>query len=68
MIDTMKLKGIISERGLSQRKVAKTLGMTEKTFYGKMKKGVFDSDEMQSMIELLRIENPVEIFFANIGA
>lgn len=68
MIDTMKLKGIISERGLSQRKVAKTLGMTEKTFYGKMKKGVFDSDEIQQMIELLRIENPVEIFFAKLGA
>lgn len=68
MIDTMKLKGIISERGLSQRKVAKTLGMTEKTFYGKMKKGVFDSDEIQQMIELLRIENPVEIFFAKFDA
>ena len=62
MIDTMKLKGIISERGLSQRKVAKSMGMTEKTFYGKMKKGVFDSDEMQQMIDLLKIENPMEIF------
>ena len=68
MIDTMKLKGIISERGLSQQKVAKSMGMTEKTFYGKMKKGVFDSDEMQQMIDLLKIENPMEIFFANVGA
>lgn len=68
MIDTMKLRGIISERGLSQRKVAKTLGMTEKTFYGKMKKGVFDSDEIQQMIELLKIENPIDVFFAQIGA
>lgn len=68
MIDTMKLRGIISERGLSQRKVAKTLGMTEKTFYGKMKKGVFDSDEIQQMIELLQIENPIDVFFAQFGA
>lgn len=68
MIDTMKLRGIISERGLSQRKVAKTLGMTEKTFYGKMKKGVFDSDEIQQMIELLKIENPIDVFFTQIGA
>ena len=67
MIDTMKLRGIISERGLSQRKVAKNLGMTEKTFYGKMKKGVFDSDEIQQMIELLQIENPIDIFFARTG-
>ena len=68
MIDTMKLKGIISERGFSQRRVAKTLGMTEKTFYGKMKRGVFDSDEIQQMIELLGIENPIEVFFAHFGA
>ena len=67
MIDTMKLKGIISERGFSQRRVAKNLGMTEKTFYGKMKRGVFDSDEIQQMIELLGID-PIEVFFAHVGA
>ena len=68
MIDTKKLLGIIYERGLSQRKVAQTLGITEKTFYAKMKKGVFDSDEIQQMIDVLTIENPVEVFFAKFGA
>lgn len=67
MIATDKLRGIISERGLSQRKVAETLGMTEKTFYTKMKKGVFDSDEIEAMISLLEIESPMQIFFANVG-
>ena len=46
MIDTNKLAGIITENGLSQRKVAQSLGMAEKTFYSKMKKGIFDSDEI----------------------
>jgi len=68
MIDTKRLRGIIYERGLSQRKVAQSIGITEKTFYEKMKKGVFDSDEMQQMIDILDIENPAEIFFANVGA
>lgn len=68
MVATEKLRGIIAERGMSQRKVAECLGMTEKTFYAKMKKGVFDSDEMAEMIAILDIKNPVEIFFANIGA
>ena len=68
MVATEKLRGIIAERGMSQRKVAVHLGMTEKTFYSKMKKGVFDSDEMDQMIDLLGITNPVEIFFANFGA
>ena len=68
MIDTKKLIGIIYERGFSQRKIAQAIGITEKTFYTKMKRGVFDSDEIQQMIEMLNIENPVDVFFANVGA
>lgn len=67
MIATDKLRGIIAERGFSQREVADYLGMTPKTFYEKMKKGVFDSDEIEKMILHLGIDNPVDIFFANIG-
>lgn len=61
-----KLRGIIAERGMSQRQVAAGLGMTEKTFYSKMKKGVFDSAEMSAMIEMLNIQNPSDIFFAEL--
>lgn len=64
MVETSKLRGIIAERGLSQRQVAMRLGMAEKTFHLKMKRGVFGTDEVERMIDLLKIENPVEIFFA----
>lgn len=64
MIRTDLLRGVIAQKNMSQRKVAKQLGMTEKTFYKKMKKGVFDSDEISEMISLLDIDNPAEIFFA----
>lgn len=64
MIDVNKLKGIIVENGKTQEDVAKHLGMSPKTFYGRMKKGVFGSDEIESMVEYLNIENPVSIFFA----
>lgn len=64
MIRTDLLRGKIAERGLSQFAVAKALGITPQAFYGKMKRGVFRSDEMQLMIDLLDIENPCEIFFA----
>ena len=67
MILTNELRGLIVKRGLSQRKVAKHLGMTEKTFYEKMKKGVFDSDEINEMILLLDIKEPTKIFFAQHG-
>ena len=67
MIATDKLRGIIAERGLSQRKVADHLKMTDKTFYAKMKRGVFDSYEMAELVSFLAIDNPGEIFFANDG-
>lgn len=63
MIRTDKLRGIISERGLSQTNVAHLIGITPKTFYEKMSKGVFGSDEIEIMIKELHIENPMEIFF-----
>lgn len=65
MIDTNALRGAIVSKGLTQQEVALRLGISPKTFYSKMKKGVFGSDEMESMIELLSLENPSEIFFAN---
>lgn len=64
MIQTNEIKGKIAKCGLSQRKVAKMLGISEKTFYEKMKKGVFNSSEMEEMISILNITNPAEIFFA----
>lgn len=64
MILTDKLSGIIAENGYHKSDVAKMIGMSPKTFYTKMKKGVFGSDEIEAMIQLLHIENPGLIFFA----
>lgn len=64
MINTNKLRGLIVEKGLSQSDVALALDINKNTFYRKMKRGVFNSDEINEMIKLLKIENPAEIFFA----
>lgn len=64
MIKTNELRGIIAKNGLSQSDVALKIGITPKTFYEKMKIGVFGSDEIQIMIDELHIENPADIFFA----
>ena len=62
MINTNKLKGIITENGLTQADVAEIIGKSPKSFYAKMKKGVFGSDEIEKMIVALHIENPCDIF------
>ena len=64
MIKTDELRGIIAKNNLTQAKVAEVLGITPKTFYEKMNRGVFGSDEIEAMIRLLKIDDPVAIFFA----
>ena len=64
MIKTDELRGIIAKNGFSQSDIAAKIGVTPKTFYEKMKIGVFGSDEIQIMIDELHISNPADIFFA----
>lgn len=65
MIQTDKLRGIIAENRMTQTDVAKALEITPKTFYDKMQKGVFGSDEIMKMIDLLHIQDPADIFFTH---
>lgn len=58
-----ELRALIVAKGLTQLEVAHMLGITPKTFYTKMKKGVFGTDEAEKMIDILEIKNPSEIFF-----
>ena len=64
VIKTDELRGVIAKNGYSQSDIAKMIGITPKTFYEKMKNGVFGSDEIQIMINNLHIEDPMAIFFA----
>ena len=63
MVDTARLKGIIAEHNDSQSKLARAIGLTPQTFYRRMKKGIFGSDEIEIMIERYEIEDPMPIFF-----
>lgn len=65
MINTNRLKGLIVEKGYSQSDIAKRIGITPKTFYTKMNKGVFNSNEIDTMIHILSIKDPASIFFAS---
>ncbi|MCD7992171.1 MAG: DUF739 domain-containing protein [Clostridia bacterium] len=64
MIKTNELRGVIAKNGYSQSDIAAKIGVTPKTFYEKMKNGVFGSDEIQVMIDVLHIDDPMPIFFA----
>lgn len=65
MLDKNALKAEIVRNGLTQKDVAKKIGISEKTFISRMKNGVFGTDEAEIMIRELNISNPAAIFFAH---
>lgn len=64
MIRVDKLVGEMAAKGISGKEMAKRIGIAPKTFYEKMKKGVFRTDEVEIMIEVLQLSDPMSIFFA----
>ena len=64
MIKTDELIGLMAKHQISRKEMAKRLGITPKTFSLKLKKGHFGSDEIETMIEELEIEDPMAIFCA----
>jgi ERCC4-related helicase len=64
MVNVNKLRGKMAEKGRTGLDMARVIKKTPKTFYEKMKKGVFDSDEISAIVADLELDNPLEIFFA----
>ena len=65
MIDIPKLKGRMAEKDISQAKMAKEIGVTSRTFYRKMKIGIFNNIEIKIMLEKLDLKDANSIFFAD---
>ncbi len=63
MVKVNELKGLMVARGYTQEKLAKKLGISSRTLSSRFKKGIFPSNEMQLLVEILNIENPAYIFF-----
>ena len=65
MVNVNKLKGAIVEKGLTQAKMAEKMAISDRTFYNKMKRKVFNSDEIVQMASILSIEEKdvIAIFF-----
>jgi len=63
MIRADLLNAEIARAGLSKSDVARKIGITPKTFYAKEKKGVFGSDEIEKIVRVCKIEDPMPVFF-----
>lgn len=66
MLNVNELKAAMARKGMTQQDLAKALGIAPKTLFNKIKKGVFNSDEIKQMIMLLDIKDPITVFFGSI--
>lgn len=64
MVLTNEIKGKMVARGFTQKQLAKKLEMSERTLANKLTKGIFTTTDVEKLIDILKIENPMEIFFA----
>ena len=65
MFDKRKFLAQMTLRDVSKKELAEELGINEATLYRKINNdGYFTRSEINKLIEVLRIENPAEIFFA----
>lgn len=61
-----KLKGKLKEEEYTQKEIAELLGITPQAFNAKINNRTqFTLNEVIKMINILRIDNPIEIFFTN---
>ena len=58
-----KLNGKIAENRFTREKLAKAMGISARGLSLKLKKGIFNNVEIEKLVKILKIENPIEIFF-----
>ena len=63
MINVNMLKYEVVKNCMTQKDFCNSIGMSQSTFIRKMKRGVFKTDEIEKMINVLKLEKPQQIFF-----
>jgi len=64
MLNRNLLKAEMAAKGYNQKRLCQEIGMPEPTFSRKLKKGVFGTDEVMKICDVLEIMEPVPIFLA----
>lgn len=63
MVNANELRAEIVRKGYTQKQVAEKMHISQKTLSNKLRKGVFGSDEIEQLMCILEIRDPVPIFF-----
>lgn len=64
MVNVCKLKAAMVEHNYTQEKLAMAIGISPRTLSSKMKRGIFGTDEIEAIMNVLHIKDPCPIFFS----
>ena len=64
MLDVKELKAEMIRNDYTQARLAAELGISTRTLYNKFKSGEFGTREMEIMMDVLNLKDPMAIFFA----
>ena len=65
MLNETALKMEMVRCGHTQKSLAKEIGISERTFYNRLKAKDFGTKEIEIMIRVLNLKDPMSIFFAS---
>jgi len=66
VLNKQLFKSELVKNGYTYKAMAEKLGISERTFSTRVKKGDFGSEEIDKMIPLLHLEDPMPVFFAQL--
>ena len=65
MVNIRALKAEMVKNDYNQKKLATALNITTRTLSNRFRTRIFGSDEIEKLIEILKIKDPMAIFFDN---
>ena len=65
MLNKNLLKAEMLRNNFDRVGFCKAINMSESTFARRLSTGIFKTDEVEKIIDVLHIDNPAEIFFAS---
>ena len=63
MLNVSEFRVAMFRKGYTVKELASILGISEKTFYSRLKNKRFGTEEIEQLIPLLEISDPMAIFF-----
>ena len=63
MLNVLEFKAAMVRKGYTQKDLSEILGISTKTFCDRLKKKRFGTEEIEKLIPVLEISDPMSIFF-----